>query len=60
MTKIYLLIYNKETHYQYFKYFDTIKEKDKYKRKIKYVDNLLLIEDSEDLEYIGDEVEYEE
>lgn len=59
MAKIYLLLYNKETHKQFFRYFDTIKEKDKYKRKIKYINNLLLIEDSEDLIYIGDEVEYE-
>ena len=59
MAKIYLLLYNKETHKQFFRYFDTIKEKDKYKRKIKYINNLLLIEDSEDLVYIGDEVEYE-
>ena len=59
MAKIYLLLYNKETHYQFFKYFDTIKEKDNYKRKIKYSDKIFLIEDSEDLNYIGGDVKYE-
>ena len=59
MAKIYLLLYNKETHYQFFKYFDTIKDKDNFKRKIKYSDKMLLIEDSEDLNYIGSEVKYE-
>lgn len=59
MAKIYLLLYNKETHYQFFKYFDTIKEKDNYKRKVKYSDKLFIIEDSEDLNYIGADIKYE-
>ena len=59
MAKIYLLLYNKETHYQFFKYFDSTKEKDKYKTRVKHSDKLLLIEDSEDLNYIGSEVKYE-
>lgn len=49
--KIYLLIYSKPRKQQFFKYFDTIREKETYKRKIKYVKDLLLIEDSCDIIY---------
>ena len=51
MNKIYLIIYNKETKIYFTKYFNKVEEKEKYKRKIKYVNNLLLIEDSEDIVY---------
>lgn len=51
MTKIYLLLYNKDTHKQFFKYFDSIKEKDNFKYKLKYSKKLLIIEDSEDIIY---------
>lgn len=51
MYKIYLLIYSKPRKQQFFKYFDTIREKEKYKRKIKYVKDLMIIEDSCDLLY---------
>ena len=60
MSKIYLLLYSKETHKQFFKYFDTIKEKDKFKQRIKYSEKIFIIEDSEDLNYIGNEIEYDE
>ncbi len=60
MSKIYLLLYSKETHKQFFKYFDTIKEKDYFKNKVKYSDKVFIIEDSEDLNYIGNEIEYDE
>lgn len=49
--KIYLLIYNSETHKQFFKYFDTEYEKDKFKRKLKYSKKLHVIEDSSDIYY---------
>ena len=51
MNKIYLLIYNKSGKFQFYKYFDSVKEKNVYKRKIKYVKDLLLIEDSCDILY---------
>ena len=51
MNKIYLLIYSKPRKQQFFKYFDSIREKEKYKRKIKYVKDLLIIEDSTDISY---------
>lgn len=51
MYKIYLLIYSKPRKQQFFKYFDSIREKEKYKRKIKYVKDLIIIEDSCDLLY---------
>lgn len=59
MGKIYLLLYSRDTHKQFFKYFDTTKEKDRFKQKIKYSEKVFVIEDSEDLNYIGGEVEYE-
>lgn len=49
--KIWLLIMNKEKRFQYFKYFDTEYEKDKYKRKLKFIPNLMLIEDSTDMNW---------
>lgn len=51
MNRIYLLIYTKHGKYQFFKYFNTVQEKDDYKRKIKYVKDLLIIEDSSDIVY---------
>lgn len=51
MYKIYLLIYSKPRKQQFFKYFDSIREKDRYKRKIKFVKDLIIIEDSCDLLY---------
>ena len=49
--KIYLLLYNIETHKQFFKYFNSEYEKDKFKRKLKYSKKVMVIEDSSDLYY---------
>lgn len=46
---IYLYIMNTKTKYSYFKYFDTEYEKDKYKRRLKHIPYLQLIEDSSDM-----------
>lgn len=51
MYKIYLIIYNKPMRFQFIKYFDSIREKEKYKRKIKYVKDLFIVEDSCDNVY---------
>lgn len=53
-TKLYLILYNTEKKFQFTKYFETEFEMDKYKRKIKYIKNLLLIEDSRDIFFGGD------
>lgn len=52
MNKLWLVIKNKETKITYFKYFNTIDEMEKYLHKIKFVKNLLLIEDSRDIIFI--------
>ena len=51
MNKIYLLLYNKVTHKQFFKYFNTEYEKDKFKRKLYYSKKLMVIEDSTDINF---------
>ena len=51
MNKIYLLIYSKPRKQQFFKYFNSIREKEKYKQKIKYVKDLFIVEDSCDILY---------
>ena len=54
MNKIYLLIQNfkdKEHIFSYFKYFETEFEKDKYKRQVKYIPYLRVIEDSSDMNW---------
>lgn len=48
-TKIWLVIRNTEKNFTFTKYFDTEFEKDKYKRKIRYVPCLFVIEDSTDI-----------
>lgn len=50
-TKIWLLIRNKEKKFSYFKYFETGFEKDKYKRKVKHIPYLFVIEDSTDMNW---------
>lgn len=50
-TKYWLAIKNIEKNYTFFKYFETESEKDKYKRKIKYVPVWRLIEDSTDINW---------
>ena len=52
--KIYLLLYNRESHKQFFKYFNTEFEKDKFKRKLKYSKRIMIIEDSTDILYEGE------
>ena len=47
--KLYLLLQIIETGKQFFKYFETEYEMDKFKRKIKYSTKLMLIEDSREL-----------
>ena len=49
MTKIYLLIMDLDTKKQFFKYFETEFEKDKFKRKLRYSTKLTIIEDSTEL-----------
>lgn len=51
MTKIYLYLMNTEKNFKFFKYFDTEYEKDKFKRKLKHIPYLLLIEDSTDMKW---------
>ena len=49
--KIWLVLYNIERKSTFTKYFDTEFEKDKFKRRLKYMKNLILIEDSTDIDY---------
>ena len=55
MNKIWVVLYNKETKRYFTRYFETINEKDKYLRKMKFFlsKNLILIEDSTDIIYEG-------
>ena len=50
-TKYYLLLQIIDTGKQFFKYFETEFEMDKFKRKLKYSKRIMLIEDSRDLSY---------
>ena len=47
-TKIFLVLYNRETKRQFTKYFDTEFEKDKFKRKLKFSTKVFVVEDSTD------------
>lgn len=52
--KIWLTFMNTETKRSFTRYFDTLREKEKYLRKMKYFllhDKLILIEDSTDIVY---------
>lgn len=51
-TNLYLLLQVVETGKQFFKYFDTEFQMDKFKRKLKYSTRLILIEDSREMEFI--------
>jgi len=51
MENLYLLLQNIETKRQFFKYFQTEYEMDKFKRKIKYSTKIIIIEDSRDIIY---------
>lgn len=54
MSKLYLLLQNIETNKQFFKYFNTEYEMDKFKRKLKCSKKIMIIEDSRDLSYVYD------
>lgn len=47
--KLYLLLMNRESKKQFFKYFDTEYEMDKFKRKLKFSRKLAIIEDSREM-----------
>ena len=49
MRKFYLLLQDLTTKKQFFKYFDTENEMDKFKRKLKYSKKLIIIEDSREM-----------
>lgn len=51
MNKLWLVIKNKDTKIVWTKYFCTEREMDKYLERIKYVKNLMLLEDSRDIVY---------
>lgn len=51
MNKIFLVIRNIDKGFTFTKYFDTLYEKDKYKRKVKHIKYLIIIEDSIDINY---------
>lgn len=50
-TKIWLTIKNIEKNFTFTKYFETEFEKDKYKRKVKFVPCWCLVEDSTDINW---------
>ena len=52
MNKIYLVLYNKISKKQFTKYFNSEFEKDKFKRKLKFSKNLIIIEDSQDIYFL--------
>lgn len=52
--KLYLLLQNIELKKQFFKYFETEYEMDKFKRKLKYSSKIMIIEDSRDTEVLYD------
>lgn len=49
MKKLYLLLQDLTTKKQFFKYFDSEFEMDKFKRKLKYSKKLIIIEDSREM-----------
>ena len=49
MKKLYLLLMNIKEKKQFFKYFETEWEMDKFKRRLKYSKKLLIIEDSREM-----------
>lgn len=51
-TKLYLLLQDITTHKQFFKYFETEYEMDKFKRKLRFSNKLMVIEDSRELVFI--------
>ena len=62
MNKIWVTLMNTETKRSFTRYFDTLSEKEKYLRKMKYFllhDKLILIEDSTDIVYEERKNKYE-
>ena len=51
-TKLYLLLQDITTNKKFFKYFETEYEMDKFKRKLRFSNKLMLIEDSRELVFI--------
>ena len=51
LNKIYLVIYIKSKKKQIIKYFETEYEKDKYKRRLPFIPDFILIEDSSDINW---------
>lgn len=51
MNKLWLVLYTKENKRYFTKYFDNIIEMDRYLNKVKYIKDLILIEDSRDIIY---------
>lgn len=49
MNKLYLLLQTIDSKRQFFKYFNTEYEMDKFKRKLKYSKKLIIIEDSREM-----------
>ncbi len=49
MNKLYLLLQVVDTKKQFFKYFETEYDMDKFKRKLKYSKKLFIIEDSREM-----------
>ena len=50
-TKLYLLLMDVVNKKQFFKYFETEYEMDKFKRKLKFSSKIEIIEDSRELNY---------
>jgi hypothetical protein len=49
MNKLYLLLQDLTTKKQFFKYFETEFEMDKFKRKLKFSKKLVILEDSREM-----------
>lgn len=49
MSRLYLLLMDLTTNKQFFKYFESEFEMDKFKRKLKYSKKLIIIEDSREM-----------
>lgn len=58
VNKIYLVIYSKKLGRYFTKYFNTEHEKDKYRRRIPHITDYILIEDSSDINYGLNELDY--
>lgn len=50
--RLYLLLQIIETGKQFFKYFETEYEMDKFKRKLRFSNKLMILEDSREMRYI--------